>query len=257
MPDRPPQPPHRPSPRPVSGMPSRPGQGPDPQTDGPPLPFNAIAPVVLVLALAMAAVEIALSLADAGLVGGPAGIGWRMQAVQDWGFSALVWDQVVDLGNRTPEMLRRFVTYGLVHGSFTHALFGIAMTLALGKFVGDLFAWWAVMAVFLGGLIVGAAVFGLVLDGPRPLFGSYPGVYALIGAFTYMIWLRLGEKGENRLRAFRMIGFLMVLQLSFGVIFGTDWSWIAELSGFAAGFSLSAVVSPGGLQALRARLRTR
>lgn len=229
----------------------------DPQPARGPLPFNAIAPVVLMLALPMVAVEIWLSLAEAGLVAGANGLTLRMQAVQDWGFSPVVWDQVVALGDRSAAMLRRFVTYGFVHGSFTHALFGIAMLLALGKFVGDIFAGWAVAAVFLAGLLAGAALFGLLLDGPRPLYGAYPGVYALIGAFTWIIFARLGERGENRLRAFRMIGFLLALQLGFGLAFGTDWAWLAELAGFAAGFVLSVVVSPGGFAALRDRLRAR
>lgn len=222
-----------------------------------PSPFNAIAPVVLVLALPMVGVEIWLSLAEAGLMQGANGLTLRMQMVQDWGFSPAVWDQVMHLGDRSVAMLRRFLTYGFVHGSFTHALFGIAMLLALGKFVGDIFAGWAVAAVFLTGLLAGAAAFGLLLDGQRPLYGAYPGVYALIGAFTWIIFARLGAKGENRLRAFRMIGFLLALQLGFGLAFGTDWAWLAELAGFGAGFVLSVVVSPGGFAALRARLRAR
>lgn len=234
-----------------------------PPSESGPLPFNAIAPVVLALALPMIAVEIWLSLAEAGLVAGANGLTLRMQAVQDWGFSPVVWNQVVSLGDRSFGMLRRFVTYAFVHGSFTHALFGVAMLLALGKFVGDVFAGWAVAVVFLVGIVSGAAVFGLTLDGPRPLYGAYPGVYALIGAFTWIIFARLGRRGENRLRAFRMIGFLLVLQLAFaglGPLIGSggfDYAFLAELAGFAAGFAVSVVVSPGGFAALRDRLRAR
>lgn len=231
--------------------------------DRAPLPVNAIAPVVVALALLVAGVEVVLSLAGAGMVGGPAGIGWRLQAVQDWGFSPLVWEQVVHLGNHSAAMVRRFVTYAFVHGSFTHALFGAAMLLALGKFVGDILSWWAVLAVFFGGLLAGAVAFGLAFDGPVPLFGSYPGVYALIGAFTWIIWVRLGHRGENQLRAFRMIGVLLILQLAFAALGpwlggGTfDFAFVADLAGFAAGFVLSVLVGPGGFRRLRARLRER
>lgn len=220
-------------------------------------PVNPIAPVVIVLVLVVVAVEAVLSLAGAGLVGGQAGIGWRIAAVEDWGYSPAVWELVVTRGNWSVDILKRFVTYGFVHGSFTHALFGAALLLALGKFVGDIFHWAAVLAVFVAGLIAGAVAFGLFVDGARPLFGCYPGVYAMIGAFTYVLWLRLGQKHENRLRAFRLIGMLMLFQLLFGLAFGAEPSWIADVAGFVAGFLLSVVVSPGGFGALRARLQAR
>ncbi len=228
-----------------------------------PMPLNAISPVVLVLALVMAAVEIVLSLGAAGLAGGPGAIGWRMQAIQDWGFSPLIWEQIVMFGNHSAQMLRRFVTYGFVHGSFTHALFGIAMLLALGKFVGDVFPGWAVLVVFVGGLLAGAVTFALVMPTQRFLFGAYPGVYALIGAFTWILYARLGAQGMNRGPAFRLIGFLLVLQLVFAAMgplmggAGVDLAFTAELVSFAVGFALSVVVSPGGFRALQARLRER
>lgn len=219
--------------------------------------FNALPPVVVLLAMVIGAVELVLSAAEMGFVGGPQGIGWRIMVIQDYGFSPVVWDQVVNLGNYSQEMVRRFVTYGFVHGSFTHTLFALALLLALGKFVGEVFSWWALLLVVAAGLVAGASVFGILFDGPRPLFGIYPGVYALIGAFTYVLWLKLGQKGASQLQAFRLIGMLLVLQILFGAIFGTDWTWVAELSGFVVGFALSVVVSPGGLTALRHRLRER
>ncbi|MBW7921520.1 MAG: rhomboid family intramembrane serine protease [Rubellimicrobium sp.] len=226
-------------------------------------PFNAISPVVLALAAVMTVIELGFMLGASGVIGGRAGIGWRMAAIQDWGFSPLVWDQVVTWGNTAPRLLARFVTYAFVHGSFTHALFAVAMLLALGKFVGDVFRPWAVLAVFLGGVLTGAVVFALVMPPQRYLFGAYPGVYALIGAFTWILWAGLGARGLNRLAAFRLIGFLLVLQLAFAAIgpliggSGVDLGFIAELASFAMGFALSVVVSPGGFRALQARLRSR
>jgi len=221
------------------------------------MPFNAIPPVALLLCAAVLVVEAALSLADAGLIGGPGAIGWRVAAITDWGFSPAVWDQIALRGNWSGDMLFRFVTYSFVHGSFTHALFGAVILLAMGKFVGEVFGNLATLAVFLFAALVGAVVYGIVLTENVALFGSYPGVYGLIGAFTYLLWLRLGKTGQNRLRAFRLIGLLMALQLLFGVLFGGGSAWIADVSGFVAGFALSPLVSPGGWVAFVARLRTR
>lgn len=227
------------------------------------MPLNAISPVVIVLALIMAGIEVVLTLGAAGVVGGSGAIGWRMQGIQDWGFSPLIWEQVMTLGNYSADMLRRFVTYGFIHGSFTHALFAVAMMLALGKFVGDVFPAWAVLVVFLGGLLAGAVTFALVMPTQRFLFGAYPGVYALIGAFTWILFARLEAHGASRLPAFRLIGFLLVLQLVFAALGplvgggGFNLAFLAELVSFAVGFALSVVVSPGGFRALQDRLRSR
>ena len=221
------------------------------------MPVNAIPPVVLGLFALVMGVEAVLSLAAAGVIGGPAGIGWRVAAITDWGFSAAVWDQVAERGNWSGDMLRRFVTYSFVHGSFTHALFGGVILLAMGKFVGEAFGGLATLAVFVVAGIAGAMVFGVVLSGNAALFGSYPAVYGLIGAFTYLLWLRLGQTGQNQLRAFRLIGLLMAIQLLFAVFFGADQAWIADVAGFVAGFALSPLVAPGGWRAFLARMRAR
>jgi rhomboid protease GluP len=220
-------------------------------------PVNPIPVVIIGLFVVIVGVEAMLSLADAGWLGGAAGLGWRLAALQDWGFSPAVWDQVAAQGNWAFDITRRFVTYLFVHGNFTHALFASAILLALGKFVGEAFHPLATLAVFLFAGIVGAAVYGAVLTENLALFGAYPGIYGLVGAFTYILWLRLGQTGQNQLRAFRLIGLLMAAQLLFGVLFGSQPSWIADVGGFVAGFALSLLVSPGGWRGFVARIRRR
>ena len=220
-------------------------------------PFNTIPPVIIVLVVILAAIELTLSAGAAGLIGGPSGIGWRLAALNDYAFSPAVLDYVWTRGDTSPELLKRFVTYAFVHGSFTDALFGVALLLALGKFVGDVFSGTATLAVFIIGTLAGALAFGLFVGGATPLFGVWPAVYGLIGAFTYILWLRLGQAGQNQIAAFRLIGFLLGLQLVFGLVFGSSPIWIAELAGFVAGFGSSIVLAPGGWTALLYRLRQR
>jgi membrane associated rhomboid family serine protease len=57
------------------------------------------------------------------------------------------------------------------------------------------------------------------------------------------------------MRAFSLIGMLMGIQLVFGVLFGSDLSWIADLSGFCTGFALSFLLVPGGFTFLLRKLR--
>ena len=45
--------------------------------------------------------------------------------------------------------------------------------------------------------------------------------------------------------------------VSFGLLFGGGWEWVADLTGFATGFLLSFVVSPGGWARVRDKIRQR
>ena len=104
---------------------------------------------------------------------------------------------------------------------------------------------------------VGAVVWAALTGDPGPLAGAFPGVYGLIGAYTFLMWTNLAALGSRRIEAFRLIAVLLAIQLLFGLLLGGRSDWIADVAGFAAGFALSVVVSPGGLAALRDRLRRR
>ena len=102
------------------------------------------------------------------------------------------------------------------------------------------------IAVFVLSGIVGGLVYSAVPNIQPALFGGYPPVYGLIGAFTFILWARLGALHANRYRAFSLIGTLLAIQLLFGLLFGGGPDWIADVAGFATGFALSFVVAPGG-----------
>lgn len=220
-------------------------------------PFNPIPPVVAALALVIIGVEIVFFLGTKGMIGGPQAVGWRLDAAQQFGFIDAVFDWM--LVNRTApvEHLIRFVTYPMIQTGFTHAVFVAVFILAIGKMVGEVFHPLAVLAIFFLSAAVGALVWGLVLSEQAALLGGYPGVYGLIGAFTFLMWAHLTITGGNRLQAFQLIGILLAIQLVFGIAFGGNNDWVAEVAGFATGFVLSFVVSPGGWQRVMARLRNR
>ena len=148
-------------------------------------PLNAIPPVVAALAILMGGMEIVLALADRGILGGRAGIGWRIAAIEDYGVFDAILEAMWARGVAPPEHLVRLVAYPFVHLGFVHAAFAIAMLLALGKMVGEVFAPWATAAVFFVPAVSGALAWSALVDDPRPLVGAYPGVYGLIGAFTF------------------------------------------------------------------------
>lgn len=218
-------------------------------------PLNPLPPVVWALALPMIAMEIVLQLGTAGVAGGPDAVGWRIDAITRLAFVPDLWREMLSLRDFPPEHMARFVGYPFVHGNLTHTAFAVVILLALGKFVGEILRFWAVLVVFFGAAVVGALAYGLVAT-RVPLFGAYPGDYGLVGAFTYLMWLRLAGSGREY-RAFTMIGFLLGAQLIFGVFFGGGMDWIADLAGFAAGFGLTILVTPGGIGRMMDRIRQR
>ena len=220
-----------------------------------PSPFNPLPPVVVALFLLIIGVEIVFTLGARGLIGDQTAIGWRLAALQKYAFVGEIFDWMLANGVWPLEHVLRLVTYLFVHGNFTHAAFSGVLLLAMGKMVGEVFPAWATLMVFLVSGIVGAVVFALVLDSPAPLIGAYPGVYGLIGAFTFLLWTRLGELGANQARAFSLIGVLVGIQLLFGLIFGGNADWVADVAGFVAGFLMSFFLVPGAMARIRSKIR--
>ncbi|WP_413720049.1 rhomboid family intramembrane serine protease [Silicimonas sp. MF1-12-2] len=219
--------------------------------------FNALPPVVVALALAIFGVELLISAGARGYIGGPEAVGWRLEAIREFAFFSPVLEFVIERQAWMSPELRRFVTYPFIHLGFAHVIFVIVFLLALGKLVGEVFGNLAVLIVFFGSAIFGALIFAGLTGDSRPLVGGYPGVYGLIGAYTFLLWVSYGVTGENQYRAFTLIGFLMGIQFIFGFLFGSTNDWVAEIAGFLVGFAISPMLVPGGFRRLLNRLRQR
>ena len=228
-------------------------------------PLNPLPPVIWALALPRIAMELGLNAGASGLVGGPDAIGWRVQAAQNFAFSPDYLRQMITSGQYPLDGLWRLVSYAFVHTEVTHALFVVVILLALGKFVGEVYRWWAVLVTYLVATVAGALAYTAVPFTHSALMGGYPGDYGLIGAYSFLLWVRLVGTGGNQFRAFSLIGFLLVFQMVvavfgiaiYGVERGTTWEWAADIAGFAAGFLTAFVVSPGGWSRMLARVRGR
>ncbi len=225
-------------------------------------PLNPLPLAVWLLTLPVIASEAVFALGRAGFIGGPEGVGLRLTAMQMtafapemiqrmWSVRAIDWDQFY-----------RIISYSFVHGNLTHGAFVVVFTLALGNMVAREFRPWAVIALYMGSAIGGALVYtvavSLLPGQPGPLIGGYPAVYGLVGAFTFLLWSRLGAMNANRMRAFTLIGMLLAFQLVFGLAFGgAGYGWIAELAGFFTGFGLSFLLVNGGVARVLHQIRQR
>ncbi|WP_293573650.1 rhomboid family intramembrane serine protease [Phaeobacter sp.] len=220
-----------------------------------PSPVNPLPPGVIALVLIIMGIEAAFSLGARSIIGGPEAIGWRLDAVQNYAFSAEIFAWMWETGQWPAEHLIRFVSYPFVHVAFTQTLFVCVFVLAMGKMVGELFGDAAMVLIFVLSGIGGALGYAVLTGSPTPLIGGFPAVYGLIGAFTYILWRQLSLVGAQQSRAFTLIAFLMGVQLLFGLLFGGSLDWVADLCGFATGFGLSFFLAPGGWARIRSRIR--
>jgi len=227
--------------------------------DPPPFepPVNPLPVVVIILFLLVAGVELVLSAGEAGLVGGPSAIGWRLGLVRDWGFNGDLFDAMWAQGYFPPEHLARLITYPFIHLSFTHALIAVVLMLALGKMAAEVMGQLAMLALFVLSGIGGALVYALLLNDPVWLVGAYPPVYGLIGGYSFLMWRRLGASGGRQMEAFTLILMLMGLQLVWSLFASVGYGWVAELAGFFCGFALCFICAPGEWARILARLRQR
>lgn len=220
-------------------------------------PINALPAVVWLLALPIIALEVVFALASTGLMGGAGGIGWRVEALQRFAFIPDVLRRMLETGQIVPDQALRLVTYSFVHGSFIQAAFVLVFILALGKVVAESFGGLRFAALFFVSGIGAAVIYALLPWATMPLIGGYPAVYGLVGGFTFLLWTRLGQVRANRMRAFSLIGMLLLFQLVFGLLFGARPDWIADILGFGIGFLASFLLVPGGMQAVLAMIRNR
>ncbi|MEQ6204646.1 rhomboid family intramembrane serine protease [Sulfitobacter sp. HNIBRBA2951] len=220
-------------------------------------PFNKLPFIVVILFLIAGGIELALSAGEAGLVGGPSAIGWRLGLVRDWGFSGDLFDAMLAQRYFPPEHLARFITYPFIHLSFTHALIAIVLMLALGKLCAEVMGQFAMLALFVCSGIGGALIYALVLDDPVWLVGAYPPVYGLIGGYSFLMWRKLAASGGKQMEAFTLIAMLMGLQLVWSLFSSVGYGWVAELSGFVCGFVLSFLFAPGEWARILGKLRQR
>ena len=220
-------------------------------------PVNPMPAVVTLLFLAIAGIEAGLSLAEAGIIGGPGAVGWRLALIRDYGFSGEIFDWMIANWRFPLAEIPRAVTYSFVHLGFTHAIFAMVLLLALGKMVAEVMGQVAFLAIFFVSGILGAVFYALVMNDPVWMVGAYPNVYGLIGGYSFVMWRKLSTLGEQQLRAFSLIAVLMGIQLLWGVFFDAGTQWLAELFGFAVGFGLCFVLAPGEWGKLRERVRHR
>ena len=220
-----------------------------------PAMVNPLPPVIAALFFMIIGIEAAFTLGARGVFGTGAPLGWRLAAIEGYGVNSPLVQMMLDNGQYPVQHLMRFVGYLFVHGALSQAIFAAVMVLAIGKIVGEVFSGLFTLMIFIIPGVIGAFAYGAIGDAPQILIGAFPGVYGLIGGFTYLLWRKLDDMGAQSTRAFGLIGMLMGLQLIFAALFGGAPQWIADLTGFIVGFVLALLLTPGGWTRVRNKIR--
>ena len=127
-------------------------------------PINPLPAAVVILALPIVLVELALIAGAEGIVGGPEAVGWRLAALEGYGFVPALFDYATQTGRLVVWDAVSLLTYPFVHLSFLHMVMVLVFLLALGKLVGEVMGSPAVFAIFFGSAVVGALVLALLTD---------------------------------------------------------------------------------------------
>jgi rhomboid protease GluP len=216
-------------------------------------PMNPLPGLVWAALLAMAGIEAVLWLASAGLIGGAQGIGWRLQMIQRFAFSAELQEWMLETRRAPVQHLWRYLSFSFLHGQPAQAALSLVLLAAMGKFVGERLGPLRLALLMAVPPVLGAAVFGLFV-GSDPmgwLFGALPMIFGLIGAFTFLRWQAAVTPLEAR-KAFALVVVLMVARLAMGLMVELGHGWIADLAAFGAGFVLTMMMQRRFWKRLRA-----
>jgi len=226
----------------------------EPAAQSPLLPLPG---AVWAMLLPLAAVEAVLQAAAAGWIGGPAGIGWRLAAIERTGLAGALLLHQWETGRLGWAEAARLWSFLLVQSSGLVAVLALALIAALGKAVGAVLSGPALLALVGVAAPAGALVWALATAAPMWLFGAYPAVFALLGGFAWLLWRGHVAQAADRPRFAALVGLLLALRVAVGLWIGGNQDWIADLGAFAAGMVLVPALMPGAAGRLRDRLRRR
>lgn len=191
------------------------------------------------LILLCTAIEMALWLADHGIVGPPR---LRQLAYDYGGF----WPGLLSgwKPNYALQPWAMFLTYGFLHGGALHLIVNMITLWSLGRGAIDRvggrgFGW-----LYLASLLGGAAGFGLLAPDLRPMVGASGALFGLVGgllAWTYVDRYTLRERMWPIARA-----ILMLIGLNVVLWWAMDGqlAWQTHLGGFVAGWIAALLIDP-------------
>jgi rhomboid protease GluP len=203
------------------------GMRPPPPSTHRPLPRELVLLVGII-----AAIEVLLSLADAGWLLEPS---LRSRVLIAGAFWAGLLHGDAPLYAVQPVTM--FLSHAFLHGSLLHMVMNMTVLLALGRFTADHYGPGAILPTFFVGAVAGAAAFGLVERGDYPMVGASGAVFAFLGVWIAWDWRRHRAAGLPVGPVVRRVVVLAVLNVLLYVGLRGLLAWEAHVGGFLAGLA--------------------
>ncbi len=189
-------------------------------------------PALLVLVAVIALIEVALSLADRGILFDPS---LRSRVIVVGAFWASLLRGDTPLYAAQPVTM--FLSHAFLHGGLLHMVMNMTILLALGRFTADHYGPRVILPVFCLGAIGGGAVFGMIADGSYPMVGASGAVFAFLGLWIAWDWRRYRQAGISTGPVLRRVGVLVLINVVTLIGLQGMLAWEAHLGGFLVGFA--------------------
>lgn len=203
---------------------------PSPPTQINPRPSGAPAFLWALVGI-MAAIELVLSLAEAGYIGTP---DWRWSALLVGAFWQPVFSGVVAPvypGQRAVMC----VSYAFLHGGLMHLALNGVVLLSLGKLAASRLGTARTLLVLLLSAVGGALAFGLLAATNVPMIGASGAVFGLIGLWQAWDYGMRREYGLPLRPVISAILALIAANIVLALFLGGGLAWEAHLGGWLVG----------------------
>lgn len=179
----------------------------------------------------MAAIELVLSLSDAGYIGAT-GLRWQAYAV------GAFWQPVFS-GAIPPaypgQTVAMLITHAFLHGGLMHLALNSVILLSLGKFVTARVGAARTLLVLFLSAVGGALCFGLLAFTDAPMIGASGAVFGLVGLWQADEYRIRQSRGLPLKPIFTAILGLVAANVAFFVMLSGGLAWEAHLGGWLVG----------------------
>jgi membrane associated rhomboid family serine protease len=213
----------------------------------PPSTYRPLPRELWALVGVIAAIEILLDLADAGVVFDPS---LRARVFEAGAFWSPLLHGAAPLYALQPFTM--FVSHAFLHGSLLHMVMNMTILLALGRFVADRYGAGVILPLFFVSAVAGGLAFGLLSRGAYPMVGASGAVFGFFGAWIAWDWRRHRAAGASVNPVIRRVVVLAVVNVVVYVGLKGLLAWQAHLGGFLAGLAFGAWLEARALRPARA-----
>ncbi|MEH6836769.1 MULTISPECIES: rhomboid family intramembrane serine protease [Falsihalocynthiibacter] len=181
----------------------------------------------------MAAIELPLTLSDAGWIGSDS---WRMNVFLYGAF----WPPLLREGLAplyTGQKALMFLSHALLHGSFAHFAMNSVVLLALGKGIATVLGTGRTLLLLSLSAVAGAAAFGLLSSASGPMIGASGAVFGLLGLWQAWDYRRRRNLGASLQPVMSGIAGLIVVNVVLFFALSGALAWEAHLGGWIVGWT--------------------